>query len=98
MPLSCSSNEALLPKWAREAGPIDSQASTSSPVPRASTHARTAAAEISSTSPLTVGDVSIDDGCPVPAEVVVTSPVVGSGSEEHTSELQSLLRISYAVF
>src|SRR3546814_4955711 len=35
----------------------------------------------------------------VPAEMVaVTATAPGSRSEEHTSELQSLMRISYAVF
>src|SRR3546814_1103945 len=32
------------------------------------------------------------------AELVVTPNISGSRSEEHTSELQSLMRISYAVF
>src|SRR3546814_4072157 len=40
----------------------------------------------------TVGSVSI--GCSVP----IVSSVVVWRSEEHTSELQSLMRISYAVF
>src|SRR3546814_4873344 len=33
-----------------------------------------------------------------PAQVVNTAPVPAARSEEHTSELQSLMRISYAVF
>src|SRR3546814_6401597 len=34
---------------------------------------------------------------PTPADIIRTPPTV-SRSEEHTSELQSLMRISYAVF
>src|SRR3546814_2056357 len=33
-----------------------------------------------------------------PIEVVLSQPKCGARSEEHTSELQSLMRISYAVF
>src|SRR3546814_10035685 len=38
------------------------------------------------------------DPLDVPARVVPDGPAVPDRSEEHTSELQSLMRISYAVF
>src|SRR3546814_8127434 len=38
------------------------------------------------------------DGDPIDALVVARSPFVPGRSEEHTSELKSLMRISYAVF
>src|SRR3546814_2496067 len=42
----------------------------------------------------------VGDGLPIdPARhFIVCANVLGSRSEEHTSELQSLMRISYAVF
>src|SRR3546814_5419227 len=40
--------------------------------------------------------VKLKDGRIIPADLVVMA--VGIRSEEHTSELQSLMRISYAVF
>src|SRR3546814_7364240 len=41
----------------------------------------------------------IPTGGPIPSQMRVrTYPVVERRSEEHTSELQSLMRISYAVF
>src|SRR3546814_3734677 len=39
---------------------------------------------------------AIENGTPVTLDAV--GPVTASRSEEHTSELQSLMRISYAVF
>src|SRR3546814_2647295 len=38
------------------------------------------------------------DGTNVVAQIQSTDPIVPDRSEEHTSELQSLMRISYAVF
>src|SRR3546814_7026165 len=38
------------------------------------------------------------DGVPEATLIIVTGAVEDSRSEEHTSELQSLMRISYAVF
>src|SRR3546814_9414691 len=37
-------------------------------------------------------------GCPVLVKPAKTTPLSALRSEEHTSELQSLMRISYAVF
>src|SRR3546814_5627890 len=41
------------------------------------------------------GEITRDDGTTIKPSTI---PAVGSRSEEHTSELQSLMRISYAVF
>src|SRR3546814_1291694 len=41
---------------------------------------------------------AIDRRIPLIGNPVETDPDVGERSEEHTSELQSLMRISYAVF
>src|SRR3546814_8706129 len=43
---------------------------------------------------------SIDDRMPISARpsVILMNPPFSARSEEHTSELQSLMRISYAVF
>src|SRR3546814_10747220 len=42
---------------------------------------------------------SADHGLEIPAErAKAGKPEIGTRSEEHTSELQSLMRISYAVF
>src|SRR3546814_5242973 len=47
----------------------------------------------------TVGGVStVEDGAAVGTDNVVSEPSGVGRSEEHTSELQSLMRISYAVF
>src|SRR3546814_1102527 len=43
-------------------------------------------------------DESMLTGEPVPVAKAVRDSVTGARSEEHTSELQSLMRISYAVF
>src|SRR3546814_10812281 len=40
----------------------------------------------------------VSDGSAVASVFVLMSHAPGSSSEEHTSELQSLMRISYAVF
>src|SRR3546814_3416296 len=55
---------------------------------------------VSSHQPLGVGRVEVVHPDPVVQWVVEGIPVVGRGerSEEHTSEVQSLMRISYAVF
>src|SRR3546814_4356593 len=42
--------------------------------------------------------VALLAACEAPREPGVIAPVEGFRSEEHTSELQSLMRISYAVF
>src|SRR3546814_4238719 len=45
-----------------------------------------------------VAAVPGDKVCAVGARIFVNGRLVASRSEEHTSELQSLMRISYAVF
>src|SRR3546814_1427573 len=42
--------------------------------------------------------VELAAGAPAPAELASVSQPTSARSEEHTSELQSLMRISYAVF
>src|SRR3546814_7980548 len=44
-----------------------------------------------------LGDKKVPDAAPMDASAYVFMPP-GQRSEEHTSELQSLMRISYAVF
>src|SRR3546814_9132335 len=44
------------------------------------------------------GGVACRSGTHCPAAPSVGLPLAGSRSEEHTSELQSLMRLSYAVF
>src|SRR3546814_2821801 len=45
-----------------------------------------------------LGNIEIGEGAKIGAGSVVLIPVPAHRSEEHTSELQSLMRISYAVF
>src|SRR3546814_2869671 len=46
----------------------------------------------------TAGDTQPGEGKATEAEPKEGEPAAGGRSEEHTSELQSLMRISYAVF
>src|SRR3546814_7583121 len=41
---------------------------------------------------------NLSPACALPTSVIATPPIFSGRSEEHTSELQSLMRISYAVF
>src|SRR3546814_5804484 len=45
------------------------------------------------------GTIAINSSMPIPGlSIAATQAAITSRSEEHTSELQSLMRISYAVF